>query len=356
MKRLTVLTYILLLLSGCTTFYTQQSNLTPQIDDWLDQQRYDRALETINALPADHPQYEQLIEQVPAIKARRQQFIAQVLKDAQSYEAVQDWVGAEAILDEGLTRLPDAPELLAQAEFYRQNRALRRERDQAAITLAKARYINLARPFQESKLYNSDDRLRARQEYNRFINEAQQVSRELYALGQKYYRADQLTQAREALTLSIETAPNELSEQLLTEIASLEKDREITNTARQRRTADEQIPELTASFYDQLNDDDYAGAERQLREISTIEPSAADKLRVILSDMKQARIEELTRNGENLYNSGYIEQAADRWRTALELDPNNQDILSKLERAETFLENLERWQSSDGPESEKPQP
>ena len=158
------------------------------------------------------------------------------------------------------------------------------------------------------------------------------------------------------MALSIQTAPNELSEQLLTDMASLEKDRDVTNTARQKRAADEQIPELTASFYDQLNSDDYAGAERQLREISTIEPSTAEKLRAILSDMKQARIEELTRNGETLYNSGYIKEAADRWRTALELDPNNQDIVSKLERAETFLENLERWQNSDQPDSEKPQP
>lgn len=346
----------MLLNTGCATFYAQQSDLTPQIDDWLEQQRFDLALDTINAMSAEHPQYGSLIASVPAIKAERQQFILQVLNDAKPYEANQDWVRAEAIIKQGLERLPDAPELVSQAEYYDQNRALRLDRDQSAIIIAKAHYVIQARPFQESKLYNADDRLFARQEYNRFQSDAQQVSRELFALGQKYHRNDQLIQAKEALTLSIQTAPNDLSSSLLADIEAVEAERQSASSEQQKRNANEQIPELTSAFYAQISNDDFTAAERQVREISTIDADTAQKLQATLIEMKSARIVELIRSGETLYNAGNIRQAAERWRLASELDPENQDIARQLERAETFLENLERWQNSDAPESEKPTP
>lgn len=356
LRRLQIGAAALLLISGCTTFYAQQSDLAPQIDQWLAEQRFDRALDTINAMSADHPQYSQLIETVPQIKARRQQFILRVLNDADRFAEKQDWVGAEAILKQGQLRLPDAPEFEAQAEYYRQNRALRLQRDKAAITIAKAQYIIRSRPFQESRLYNAEDPLFAKQEYHRFENDAQQVSRELFALGQQYQRDGQLIQAREALTLSIQTAPNDLSQRLLEDIEAQEAERDLANSARQKKTANEQIPELTSGFYEQLNRDDFSAAERQLREIATIDEQTARRLQPIFVEMKSARITELVRSGETLYNAGNITKAAEHWRLASQLDPENQEIAGKLERAETFLQNLERWQNSDAPESEKPQP
>lgn len=340
-----------LLLAGCASFYTQQGNLTEQIDVWLEQHQYERALSTILALSADHPQYPELVQSIPAIKQQRQVFLTRVLADARQYEATQDWVSAENIIQQGLSRMPDAPELIEQASYYRSKRESRLEMNEAAILVAKARYIIDARPYQESLLYNAANNLAAQQQFDRFIAEAQQTSRELYALGQSYWRDKKLTQAKEAINLSIQTAPNELSHKLLTEILVEEQAQRELAENRQQRSASEQLPQLTADFYQQLNANDFDGARLLQREIAGVDPDQAKRLSDILESMLSARIAILTSAGDNLYNSGYVQQAAERWRKVMQLDPDNTAVAQKLERAETFLANLERWQA-DNPESE----
>lgn len=352
MKHAFICIFLTLTVSGCTTFYAQQNDVADQINQWLAGHEYDRVLTTIRAMSVDHPAYPSLIETVPAIEEQRQQFIYQVLADAKKYESTQDWVSAQALIRQGLSRLPEAPELLAQEDYYQQKREKRLAMDDAAILIAKARYIIHAHPFQESRLYNAEQSASAQQQFNRFLDEAQQVSRELYALGQRYWRNEQLTQAREALNLSIQTASNELSAELLAQIQELEKEQRSIARDRQQKAASEQLPQLTANFYEQLNAGDFRGAENLLREIESVHSNEGAALRETMLMMKQARIESLIASGDNLYNSGYVEQAANRWMEVLQLAPDNTEVASKLDRAEKFLGNLERW--SDNGESDSP--
>jgi tetratricopeptide (TPR) repeat protein len=335
----------ILTMTGCTTLIAKQSDVSSQIDSWLVKHEYDKALATIAVMSADHPDYPYLSNAIPVIEKKRQKYIQSILAEARLYEPTQDWVSAKKVIKGGLQSLPDAPELVALLDFYNAKRSSRILKDESAILIARAHYLIQARPYQESKLYNAENRFFAQQHFNKFLEEARNVSRELYVIGQRYWQEEKMVQAREALTLSIRTAPNELSAELLTSILNTEQTQRSVARKEQKKQITEQLPELERSFYERINFGDFLGAQKVLNEMNAMEISSAKTLQVTLDEKKETRIQTLIASGNTLYNSGFLQEAISRWNQALELDPENQTILQQLERAKKFIGNLERWKN-----------
>ncbi|TCS41591.1 hypothetical protein [Reinekea marinisedimentorum] len=334
---------LLSLLTGCTTFYANSDSASSQIDSWVSEHKYDKALETIAAVPEDHPDYKSLNNAIAGIEKNRQRYIQNIVKSAQAFEPANDWVSAESLIDEGLKNLPDAPELMTQKSFYQHKRAERIYKDETAVLLAKAHYLITSRPYQESALYNARGKYSAEQTFNRYLQESKQVSRELYAVGYNYWQEQKYTQAKQALTLSIETSANDLSSELLSEILAIESTQRANARTAQSKKALEQLPELERSFKDRLFANDLAGAQKVLNEIRAMQITDVADYEEQLKSHRQLRIDSLIKSGDTLYTAGYIGEAVIRWQQALNLDPGNQVIQQRIERADTFLKNLERW-------------
>jgi hypothetical protein len=336
----------LMLFTSCAHFRANSSGVADQVDAWLDRNQYDKALETIAAMSDTHADFKYLTRSIPDIERARQKYIQSVLNNAKSYEPQQDWVNAQKVIDQGLSNLPKAPELKAQAQFYFEKRQERTSMDEAAILIARAQYIIDSRPYQESKLYNTDNRFFAQQEFNKFLNEALSISRELYVIGYQYWQNNQVVQARKALTLSIKTAPNELSSELLSEILTLEQTNRTVARKQQLKKITELLPELKSSFYERINFEDYLGAQKVLNEMNALNINETTELQSLLDKQTEKRVEILITSGNTLYNSGYLQEAILRWNEALLLAPDNKIALQQLDRAEKFLANLERWKET----------
>lgn len=344
----TILVFIMMLtLSSCASFYAQQSGLVAQVDQWREKSDFDKALNTIAKLKPDHPNYQQLTALTPTIERERSNFIKQTLTEAERYSTSQDWVGATKSIDQALLRLPSAPELIDQRRYYDSKRLERVERDKAAILIAQAKYIITARPYQESMLYNASSKFFASNIYNNFNYAAKQASRELYVLGARYWNEEKIVQAREALTLSIQTAPNTLSEELLAEVLELEQQNRQVARNNALKKADDQWPELVQSYNNQIEHDNYLGAERILKEMNALGFSDSKSYQERFDQLKLERVKTLTIRGNKLYNTGLIAEAIESWEQAQKLAPDNSTISQNLERARTFLGNLERWSEEE---------
>jgi tetratricopeptide (TPR) repeat protein len=345
MKTLYHLTSLIVftVLSGCTTFYANSDHASNQIDIWVSSNKYDKALDTIRAMSEDHPDYDTLTNAIVDIEKQRQQYIQGIIRKARRFEPNKDWVRAESLIDEGLKNLPDAPELLTQKMFYQQQRADRVYKDKTAILLARANYLITSRPYQESALYNSRGKYVAEQEFNSYLEESKQVSRELYAVGYSYWQQKKFTQAKQALTLSIETSPNTLSTELLDQLLAEESQQRASARHMQSKRAQEQLPELEKSFYERLKSNDLRGAQKVLNEIRAMDITDISSYEKQLKNQRTLRIQNLIKSGDTLYNAGYIGEAVIRWQQALIIDPQNQVVQQKIDRAETFLNNFERW-------------
>lgn len=341
------LAFLLFFSQGCATLVAKSPDANLQIESWIKNHKYDKALETIAAMSADHGDYERLIRSVPSIKKQREQFIMTVIQQAKSFEPQQDWVNALSTINSGLAKLPQSPELRGLYDYYEEKRQARINNDEAAIVIAKAQYIIDSRPFQESKLYNADNAFSAQQEFNDYLDQALEVSRQLYAIGQRYWQQDKGLQASKALRLSIQTANNELSAELLAEIEQLLGSELAAQNDNSSAAKADQIDPLVSEFYRHLRADNFVAAQITLNELRALNYNGSFTLQQRLQTRKNSRVEALINNGNRLYNSGHIQAAIEQWQLAQTLAPDNQAISQQLARAERFIGNLERWKTEE---------
>lgn len=331
------------MISGCANLYASRVNVTHKVDDLITNEQFDLALNTISAMSPNHKDFEQLRDAIPIIEQQRQLYIEKVLTHAAGYAKAQDWKKAELVIQAGVDNVPSSTALQEEKRNYYQQRQIRLAKDDASILVAQAYFILKARPYQESKLYNANNRFFATQEFNRFLGQANKVSQALYKIGANYHKEGKAVQAREALTLSVKIADNELSSLLLNEILSEEQEQRTVQRKQQQTQIKAQQPELESSFYERLNFGDFDGAQKLLNEMKAINIETVPSLQNKLDSHKQLLADQLIASGDTLYNSGFLAEAINRWEQALRLVPENSTLIQKLERANTFSGNLERW-------------
>ncbi|PTY36344.1 hypothetical protein BGP77_03295 [Saccharospirillum sp. MSK14-1] len=333
----------LLMIGGCSTLLSQGGDLTTQVDGWVAEHRYNRALDALRAVPPDHPGFNSLAPRIAEIESQRGDYIEQQLERAAEFEADGDWPGAIEVMDEALDHLPDAPELISQRQAYEQRRLHSIQLSQRAIAMEYGRYLLATRPSEEQLLQASPDGFFAQQRYRAYQQELNQVSRGLYAVGrQSLYENDSET-AIEALTLSNQLAPNDLSEDLLFNIRQAQRDERQQQRQQQAAAAKQQLPQLQAQFEQSLRFNDLIGARRLLGEIQEIDADVSSTLQPQLQRRIDAQAAALLERGRLLYGQGLLQEALAVWREALQLKPDDPEILAAIERTETFLENLKNW-------------
>ncbi|MDB2448918.1 hypothetical protein N9W78_01355 [bacterium] len=331
------------LLSGCAQLAVQSGDLDSQIDGWLAEHRYDRALERLQTLPSDDPGYDNLDARIADIEAQRSQYIAQQLEAAAQYESNGDWPAAIAVLDDALDPLPQAPELIGQRDEYEQRRLRSIEQSQRHIQLAYARYLLATRPSEEKLLQANPNGFFAQQRYRAYQQELNQVSRTLYAVGRQALYQDDSETAVEALSLSNQLAPNDLSDDLLLNIRQAQRDERQRQRDQEAAAAQRQWPQLEAQFDDSIRINDLLGARRLLGEMKDIDADAAEALQTRLDRRINAQAAALLERGRLLYGQGLLQEALAVWHEALQLKPDDPELLAAIERTETFLGNLKDW-------------
>lgn len=332
-----------LLLAGCAQFYAQQSNVNEQVDAWVENHQYDKALATINAMDPDHETYSELRQRSSVIEQRRSDYIDEQLERASRHEADNDWAGAIAVLDEALANLPEAPELLSQRREYDQRRLNSINRSENAILLARARYLLAIRDSEENLLKATPNNFFTQQRYRTFQQELKTISRQLYASGRQALYQNDTFRAVQALTLSNRLSPNELSQELLTSIQQAQQNERQEARTQEAAVAEQQWPQLEDAFALSLSLNDLTGAKRLLSEMRELDPEKAEPLREELNARLASESALLKERGELLYSQGFLGEALDVWEEALTLTPNDTELQANAERARTFLTNLDRW-------------
>jgi len=94
---------------GCASMMQPTGNINEQIDYWLDQQEYGKALELVADLK-EHPvpDITNLQEIQNKIRSQAERYEQQAMTDAEKSAANSDWHTALALYQEALSRLPDS--------------------------------------------------------------------------------------------------------------------------------------------------------------------------------------------------------------------------------------------------------
>ena len=152
--------------------------------------------------------------------------------------------------------------------------------------------------------------------------------------------------ARRCLSVASEmSAPREISRRLARIEEKLRKTEE--RVAQRQRVAAEKedqarVTHLLEKARLALGAREYRRALDTLRQVARLEPRNPEmlKLRRRIERVIRPQIEALVKRGDQLYLDEQLDAAVATWRAALNLRPQDEEILARIERAQTVLSKL----------------
>jgi hypothetical protein len=119
----TITTLAVLALHGCAFFHSFDKDLDQQVDKWLMQGEYTRALDALELVRPSHPKYKLLQKKKKQVLQEADRYEKTSLKQVNELVVKQDWDRAEKILNESMEKLPDSENIQQVYEDFIRLRA-----------------------------------------------------------------------------------------------------------------------------------------------------------------------------------------------------------------------------------------
>jgi hypothetical protein len=335
---------ILFVLQGCV------STETPTLFDpegyalLLEQRHFTQARSQLQSASPIQLSQEQRQQYARQLDMASELYVQDLLGNALAQEQQQLWYPAGQLYSEGLDALPQN---IALKQAYKDYSSKQRAYvDGIKKNLKQHRGQLLPREIELTQLlsdvYPRDERLRNKlydmeQEAASLVVFLTALARDAYVKGQ-YQRAKKYDQQ------ILQLGESEQSRERIAFVdakLSLDKRRR----AQGRQKANKKKRDGLWRDYDQaLKQGDYVQAQSALNKLEALGfkgPAAQEehaRLNVLIGEQSAALIAE----GKKFYPRGRLDSAIDSWRQALVLIPDNQDLVSRIKRAETFQANYQR--------------
>lgn len=352
-RLLWLLPLLILLQSGCTLL-TSFSKGEAQIDQWVQEKEYGRALKVLGRVDPKDPDYLEAAarrRQVEALAAGYEHDVRQ-----RNNRLLQQGKWAEALdsYDEALRRLPESAVLKdGLARLHRQQAQeletleLKRLTDQGNwLTQTLPTYRQMAQV--DPRNPTAQNRLEKKR------REAEMLADELALHGNRSLANNQLAQAERLLTLAAELsdAPaigeslKKLRQQqaLAARQEANERQRRQERARAAERKRQRSIDTLLGKFNQAFEEQQYDAARQHLQALADNNLETG-RYRTLQQRLNRAIDQEASRqfeSGVNAYSRGQFEQAAGHWRQVLALQPQNKQAQEHLQRAERVLEKLQQ--------------
>ena len=337
---------LLLSFAGCVPDPMLKKDLPEQVDRWVAEEEYGKALKVIEDVKPDHPLYPRLQSQREEILRLVDTYERDLIGKGRMLIRNQDWQQADELYREGTDKLPDSERIArARADFLAR-------RDERVETLRTEALVNkgdwLARelPLQREILRTTPDDGHAKKALKRAKRELDDTSAGLYLCGQRALDSRNNKLAVRCLALAEQLTPTTSVKDALAR-AEKEHKRTKAKTRRAKRKKQQQseadkVRRLFDEYEEAYEADDLIRARAILEELKLAEPKN-DKVEQLEMELDGAIGERVTRGMEEsrrLYSQGKIQQALDNWRKLSKLDPKNEDIKAHIARAERVLAKL----------------
>lgn len=352
-RLLWLLPLLALLQSGCTLF-TSYSKGEGQIERWVKEKQYGRALKVLGRVDPKDPDYLQAADQRRQVEALAATYEHDVRQRNNHLLKQGKWAQALNSYDEALQRLPDSAVL--KDGLARLHRQQARELEQLELerlidhgkwlkkTLPTFRTITRVDPRSSS----------ARSRLEKKQREAGEVADELALYGNRSLANNQLQQADQLLTLAAELSDAPAIQGSLKKLRQQQTlakkqqrserqkrlQRQQAAERKRRNTIDTRLGQFNQAYHDRQ----YQQARTHLQALadSNLETS---RYRALQQQLNHAIVQEASRlfeSGVNAYSRGQFEQAASRWREVLLLQPQHKQAQENLQRAERVLKKLQQ--------------
>ena len=277
-----------------------------------------------------------------------------VLSDARAMESVNDLYGANELLLEALRKLPNSLRFNEYKCRLDAERAERLRENERRELLADADYFMAQQEIYAEHLSLDSPSLVQRLKNTLSQQLSNDLAMRLLVCGEEALQEDDLEMADKCLlhaqaikdTPEVRSALSHLesrraalrqSDEKKTRIIQVKEEKRL---ARKHRDKTQEVLEKTGQA---LDNNDLLAARRIFSEL----PKDGGKSREVtavrtrLDDAIRSRVREITSAGDRLYRADNVNRAINSWEQALELDPENPELIERLERARKVLGRLE---------------
>jgi len=362
--RLIALTGLLAILAGCQHLsdIRMEPDRPGDLGTLMLEQEYGRAQQLLVQYPyLDTPGTRtELNERISAYEAV-------VLSDARTRESSDDLYGANELLVVALRKLPESVRLNEYKSRLDAERAERLRDIERRELLADAEYYVAQQEIYEEHLNLDAPSLvqRLRNSYSQ--QQAHELAAKLLDCGDECIQKDDLDLADKCLnyarlinnTPEVSAALSQLEsvraeqrqvDEKKTRVIQVKEEKRL---ARKHRDKTQEVLEKTEQALDSNN---LPAAYRIFRELPKggKESSEVVAVRTRLNNAIESKVREMTGEGDRQYRADHVVRAIRSWEGALELDPDNPELIERLERARKVLARLEELKNKQRATARQP--
>ncbi len=329
----------ILMLPGCALVNSFDEDLNSQIDQWVKQHDYSKALDTISYVRKSHPQYKLLQKRKKKIEMAALNFEKIKLREINAHIDAKDWQTAEKSLNYSLSKLPDSKKLQTTHRAFIKKRAVYLKSLYYQLYINKAEWLVKNKDVQKELSDTIPNDEAGQKALQKHTQDTEQVYQQLVVCGIEGMNIGDLELAEQCFMLADELKPSEALQSSISEIqhtlSKLEK-RETLVLSKKGRA-------LLSKAKTAMQAGDLKQSKIIYRKITAVDKKYAlvraftQELNTRVKDNVTTRIE----MGRKLYSQGEIKQALAIWNDIRELDPNNEYLLSHIERGQKVMDKLE---------------
>lgn len=360
--RLVVLMCIISTTAGCANLTARSSTVAEKIDQLVEQQRYGRALQILEKVADDHPDYARLQTVEDEIRKLAASLQQQAIVEGKRLEHQGKWLLARERYEQALKKIPDSKKLrtLQRALLLKQN--ARVAELEFTLMMARGAWLKDNLVVQQELDRIAPGNWFKDSRYEDALNEARHLARELTQHAAQALKRGDLKRADVVSDLAMALYANPKSEAVRKELIQQQQKlamQKKTQEERARRTqkavqhrkqqaivkSQKDVRQtLRASLQHALDQGQLSEAiliANQLRlqgKLDTEEQQLVQQLALLVNQ----QIESDMSRGIEHYGEGDYSAAIKRWRNVLELAPDNQQAAERIERATRILEKLQR--------------
>lgn len=353
--RAALLSLLLLVLPGCAFINSFDSNLDKQVDVWMAQHQYAKVIDTLKYIRPSNPKYQLLKKKrQQAIEESRRFEQAQIAKSMTLIETGQ-WHEAELTLNDAIEKLPDSQPLHKTYQEFIRQRAHYLNDVYCKLDINRAEWLVNDKPLQQQLVRAVPDDRKNLQIMEDYRKDTQRVYQQLLDCADAASKINDLELAEQSYRFANKLQPSTTIKNKLTEIQAklspkhpaVVETKPATPSVSQlgrnlleksKRALEVGNLKLALSYYDKI-----PGSDKNQAEVRAYSKEMSHRIR----DNVNQGIE----LGRKLYSQGQVEQALAVWNKLRELDPDNENLLSHIDRAEHVLEKIKQLRKEQAPET-----
>ena len=284
-----------------------------------------------------------------------------IFSEAYKLENTDELFAAVQYLSNALQNIPHSHMLLEYRNRLEDRRLERIATNEQQQIIARAEYILNQRIYYQQQNNLEAPNLINRWEEARNNKELDTLSDQLKYYGEDAFKNDDLKSAQKCLQLSnklsdnpeardlldqIKTASSELHEAVRQQASMVQVKKEIRTMKSQVKKTERLLKETRQA----LLDDDLEVARASFIQIPST-ASTSDEFLTLQETLDQTistRVSQLTSRGDAEYRTDEVISAIKTWSEALKLDPDNQSLKERLDRAGRVLVKLEQIKQLQG--------